>query len=285
MLLAFGIVPLLVAGAWRVRIERTAAFVLAAVLPLAAWSVHNGLRFDSWGLARGGNAIIPFYRAFITDHIVSPENGEDSRRLAAAMQRHLLTREPYRSYGVTLDELFREGSFRVHEDLYLLSDQVFGWDSDYDVLRGAGVEGVRAHPGTYARGVSRTIWDELSKAEFRAVSSSSHADERSLVGAADRRDQREAATRADRGRADPGRPGGLDLPARPEHPAGLDVSDSVALRVRASAGPRALSADHARTGRPLRGAPGPQRERTARATAQPALPLVPAAVDVDPARR
>jgi hypothetical protein len=173
ILLAFGIVPLLVTGAWRARVERTAAFVLAAVLPLAAWSVHNGVRFDYWGLARGGNAVVPFYRGFITDHIVSPENGEDSRRLAAAMQRHLLTREPYRSYGVTLDQLFRHGSFRVHEDLYLLSDQIFGWDSDYDVLRGAGVEGVRAHPGTYARGVSRTIWDELSKAEFRMVSSSS----------------------------------------------------------------------------------------------------------------
>ena len=52
-----------------------------------AWSVHNGVRFDCWGLARGGNAIVPFYRAFITDHIVSPENGEQSRRLAAAMQR------------------------------------------------------------------------------------------------------------------------------------------------------------------------------------------------------
>jgi len=169
VLLAFGVVPLLVAGAWRVRLERTGAFFLAAVLPLAAWSIHNGVRFDSWGIARGGNAIIPFYRAFITDHIISPENGSDSRRLTAAMQRHLLTREPYRSYGVTLDRLFRDGSFRVHEDLYLLSDQVFGWDSDYHVLRGAGVEGVRAHPGIYARGVARTVWDELAKAQFRAL--------------------------------------------------------------------------------------------------------------------
>jgi hypothetical protein len=172
VLLAFALLPLLIAGAWRVRLQRTAAFVVAAMLPLAAWSVHNGVRFDYWGLARGGNAIVPFYRAFITDHIISPENGEDSRRLAAAMQDHLLTREPYRSYSVTLDQLFRDGSFRVHEDLYLLSDQVFGWDSNYDVLRGAGVEGVRAHPGTYARGVSRTIWDELSKAEFRTDTAS-----------------------------------------------------------------------------------------------------------------
>jgi hypothetical protein len=173
VLLAFGIVPLVISGAWRARLTRTGTFALAAVLPLVAWSVVNGVRFDSWGLARGGNAIIPFYRAFITDHIISPSNGDSSRRLAAAMQAHLLTREPYKSYGVTLDELFSQGSFRVHEDLYLLSDQIFGWDTDYDILRQAGVEGVRAHPGTYTRGVAHTIWDELSKAEFRVVSSES----------------------------------------------------------------------------------------------------------------
>ena len=76
VLLAFGMVPLLLAGSRRARFERTGAFLLAAVLPLLAWSVHNGIRFDSWGLARGGNAIVPFYRAFITDNIVSPANGE-----------------------------------------------------------------------------------------------------------------------------------------------------------------------------------------------------------------
>jgi hypothetical protein len=176
VLIAFAVFPFVLAGAWRDRLRWAGAIALAAVLPLAAWSVHNGVRFDTWALARGGNAIIPFYRAFITDHIVSPENGESSRRLAAAMQQRLLTREPYRSYGVTLDELFERGSFRVHEDLYLLSDEVFGWDSDYEVLREAGVEGVRAHPGVYARGVARTIWDELAKAQFRVVSAPARSD-------------------------------------------------------------------------------------------------------------
>ena len=61
-----------------------------------------------------------------------------------------------------------KGSFRVHEDLYILSDQVFGWDSDYRVLREAGVEAVRAHPGTYASGVLGTVWDQLAKAQFRS---------------------------------------------------------------------------------------------------------------------
>ncbi|HXG76083.1 MAG TPA: hypothetical protein VNJ53_05905 [Gaiellaceae bacterium] len=175
VLLAFAAFPFFLSHPWRERVRFAGTLALAAAVPLAAWTVHNGLRFDTWALARGGNAIVPFYRAFIADRIVRAENGDASRRLAGAMQRHLLTREPYRSYGVTLDRLFREGSFRVHEDLYLLSDQVFGWDTDYRVLRDAGVEAVRASPGRYARGVLGTIRDQLAKAYFRAGPTSSAA--------------------------------------------------------------------------------------------------------------
>jgi hypothetical protein len=132
--------------------------------------VHNGLRFNEYTLARGGNAIIPVYRAFIIDRIVSPENGPASRRLGKAVEAHLLTREPYRSYGVTLDDVFESGSFRIHEDLYLLSDQTFGWDTDYEVLRDAGLEAVRKHPRTYTSAVLDTVWQQLSEAQFRAVS-------------------------------------------------------------------------------------------------------------------
>jgi hypothetical protein len=176
VLVVFALFPLVLAGRWRDRIGWSTSLAVAAILPLVGWGIVNGVRFDDYALARGGNAIVPFYRAFITDHIISPDNGDDSRRLATAMQEHLLTREPYRSYGVTLDELFRKGSFRVHEDLYLLSDQVFGWDSNYRILRDAGVEGVRAHPDTYARGVGTTLWNELAaKAFFRNLPSSSSA--------------------------------------------------------------------------------------------------------------
>ena len=175
VLLAFVLFPLALGGRWRERLSWVAAFTVAAVLPLAAWSVHNGLRFGDYTLARGGNAVIPFYRAFVVDHIVAPENGPASRRLADAMRQHLLTRDPYRSYGVTLDELFSKGSFRVHEDLYVFSDQVFGWNNAYAVLRDAGIEGVRAHPGTYFSNVAGTIWHQLSRSYFRNLGSASPA--------------------------------------------------------------------------------------------------------------
>jgi hypothetical protein len=146
---------------------RAGAFLIAALLPLAAWAILNGVRFGDYTLARGGNAIIPFYRAFITDRIISPDNGPASRRLGEAVREHLVTRDPYKSYGVTPDEVFRSGSFRIHEDFYLLSDEFFGWKSNYSILRKAGVEAVRKHPGAYASGVLDTVWEQLSKSYFR----------------------------------------------------------------------------------------------------------------------
>jgi hypothetical protein len=168
LLLVFATFAFVIPGAWRQRALWAGAFVAAAVLPLAAWAVLNGVRFGDYALARGGNAVIPFYRAYITDKIVRPENGSASRRLAEAVRQHLVTRDPYKSYGVTVDKVFRSGSFRIHEDFYLLSDEVFGWDSNYSVLRRAGLEAVRTHPGAYASGVLETIWHQLSKSYFRS---------------------------------------------------------------------------------------------------------------------
>ena len=122
VLLVFVLLPLALRGTWRSRLRWSGAFTAAALVPLALWTLHNGLRFDYWG-TRAGATRSSLYRAFITDHIVRADNGPASRRLATAMQRDLLTQGSYRAYSVTLDELFRKGSFRVHEDLYLLSDE------------------------------------------------------------------------------------------------------------------------------------------------------------------
>jgi hypothetical protein len=181
LLIAFVLFPLLLRSRWERKLRWAGAFLVAAIVPLAAWAVLNGVRFGDYTLARGGNAVIPFYRAFITDRIVSPGNGPSSRKLAAAIKKHLLTRNPYKAYGVTLPEVFRSGSFRIHEDLYLLSDQVFGWDSNYSILRRAGVEAVRAHPGKYTSGVLETIWQQLSKSDFRTPPGKASTSKRSRV--------------------------------------------------------------------------------------------------------
>jgi hypothetical protein len=168
-LIAVAVVPLVLALPWRRRLACMASCVAVAVVVLGAWAVNNGLRYDDYTVARGGKAYLPFFRAYTSDHIVEPGNGPASRALAAAVQKDLLTQEPYRSYGVTLHDFFARGSDREFEDLIGLSDRVWGWNSDYSELRKAGIEAVRAHPGTYARGVTTTVLRELWHPLFVAL--------------------------------------------------------------------------------------------------------------------
>jgi hypothetical protein len=88
--------------------------------------------------------------------LVHPSNGPASRELAQVIESDLLTREPYRSYDVTLHEFLNTGRIRQWADLPPLSDRTWGWDSDYGKLRAVALEAVRRHPGRYARGVARS---------------------------------------------------------------------------------------------------------------------------------
>ena len=157
VLLLLVLVPVLAGGSWRGRIRTTAAFALAAGIPLLAWSVHNAVRLDDFTVARGGGASLPLFRAFVADRIVEPENGPASRELARVVERDLLPYEPYRSYGIDLDGFFSSGSSRMHDDLITLSDRTWGWDDDYRHLARVGREAVLAHPGAYVRGVARDV--------------------------------------------------------------------------------------------------------------------------------
>ena len=157
---------LVVPGSWRLRFARAAVFGVGGALVLVAWAGVNDARYGDFTVARGGDASIPLFRAFVTDKVVAPDNGPASRELADAVRTHLLPLEPYRSYGITLHEFFTSGSARMEEDLVSLSDSVFGWNTNYSVLGRAAREAVRTHPWTYTRGVATSFWQELSRPLF-----------------------------------------------------------------------------------------------------------------------
>jgi hypothetical protein len=157
---------LLVSGKWWLRVTRMVVFAGVAVGFLAAWAGYNDVRYGDFTVARGGQASIPLFRAFVTDRIMSPDNGPASRRLAAAVRDHLLPLQPYRGYGITLHRFFTSGSLRMQEDLIGLSDRVFGWETNYSVLGQAAREAVLRHPWKYTRGVATSFWQELSDPLF-----------------------------------------------------------------------------------------------------------------------
>jgi hypothetical protein len=186
--LIVAILPLALAGSWRARLGRTLAFAGVAAVLLGSWAVTNLWRYDDLAVVRGGQASFPFFRAFVVDHIVSPDNGPASRELGDVVERELLPKEPYRSYGVDLETFFSRGSPRLHEDLISLSDRRYGWNSDYELLGRVARESVRSHPGTFARNVLGELWEELSQPLFagrvEAPAAVSAAPERALAATA-----------------------------------------------------------------------------------------------------
>jgi Dolichyl-phosphate-mannose-protein mannosyltransferase len=149
---------LLLPGAWRVRFGRTGVLAAALLVPLLGWATHNAVRAHDFTIVRGGGHAVPLFRAYVEHGIVDPDNGEASRELARAVARDLLQREPYRSYGIGLEEFFTSRSARMHEDLAGLSDRTWGWDDDYAHLARVGREAVFEHPGTFVGGVARDAW-------------------------------------------------------------------------------------------------------------------------------
>jgi hypothetical protein len=171
VLLVLAVLPLVLRASWRTRLVSTAAFVLPAVVLLGGWALHNGLRYDNYTVARGGNATVPFFRTFVIDKIVRPSNGPASRELARVVEHDLLPKEPYRSYGITLDDFFSKASPRMEVDLLALSDRHKGWHSNYSWLRDIGTEAVRAHPARYVRGVAGSMSGMLRVPLYREVAS------------------------------------------------------------------------------------------------------------------
>jgi hypothetical protein len=138
----------------RDRLRLSAIFAGTAAVFLVAFCMYNAVRYEDFTIARGGNAINPFYRAFITDRIVREENGPASRALARAVRADLLNHDPYRAYQVTDTMLFEDGDPRAWSDLLALSDRTWGWSSDYSILRRAAIEAIVAHPSPFLQGIA-----------------------------------------------------------------------------------------------------------------------------------
>ena len=160
-------VPLLAPVAWRRRIVWSGACAAAAILPLAAWAVHNGVRYDDATVARGGRAWVPFLIVFTGNHTISPDNGPASRRLAALVEEEVLAKPPFRSLRVPLETYLRTGSNYETVRLIALSDRVLGRDENYDVLFDSALEAIREHPGTYFRGVAETFREFMTQKPLR----------------------------------------------------------------------------------------------------------------------
>jgi Glycosyltransferase family 87/Dolichyl-phosphate-mannose-protein mannosyltransferase len=150
--LALVLVPLLLPSPWRGRAVVIVGLVVVATLAVSGLPGQSPAEYVRSVKLNESNQFL--YRTFELDRIMAPDNGPASRRLADVVQQKLLTREPYRSYGVDVHEFFASGSDRVFGDLT-------GVASAAD-LAAATREAIRRHPGEFTSSIARTFWDQLA---------------------------------------------------------------------------------------------------------------------------
>jgi dolichyl-phosphate-mannose-protein mannosyltransferase len=149
------LLPLLLPATWRRRLVLLAIPLIVGavgVLAVKGSSLQNPVQYAR-SVVQSPPGSVFLYRAFIMDRIISPDNGPASRELAQAIQRELLTQEPYRSYGVDVHEFFSSGSERVFADLTSL-----GGSADLPAVTH---EAIRRHPRAFSTGIARTIWEQM----------------------------------------------------------------------------------------------------------------------------
>ncbi len=153
-LLALAVVmaPLLLPSPWRVRVGALVALVVVAALAVKGLPGQSPAQYTRSAVRNESNQFL--YRSFELDRIIAPENGPASRRLARVVQRELLPREPYRSYGVDVQEFFASGSDRMFGDLTGVAPPAD--------LAAATREAIRRHPGKFASSIARTLWEQLA---------------------------------------------------------------------------------------------------------------------------
>jgi hypothetical protein len=160
LVLAAVLAALVPRGPWRVRGMRVGVAAASVILPLVVWAGVNAARYDDFTVARGGKAWVPFYKSI---RWYDPGNGSASRRLAAAVERDVLSLPAYRRLNVGVRTYFHGTSNLEFIRLIALSDRDFGEGSNYDVLYDAGVEAVRRHFGAYVDDVGSTYWRFLTQ--------------------------------------------------------------------------------------------------------------------------
>jgi hypothetical protein len=164
--LAVVMVPLLLPSPWRVRVGALVALLVVAGLAVRGLPGQSPAQYTRSVIRNESNQFL--YRSFELDRIMAPENGPASRRLAGVVQRKLLTREPYRSYGIDVHEFFASGSDRIFGDLTGVAPPAD--------LAAATREAIRRHPGKFASSITRTLWEQLASRPVYAPEAVAAAD-------------------------------------------------------------------------------------------------------------
>lgn len=140
------LLPFCIAGAPVARrFLLSATFLITYGVAYLAFSSLNYLRYGEFCLAALGDAHLPFYRLFVQEHVISPDNGPASLSLAGFVAEKLLTDPVYQRHEITQELFFRCSTQRMFNSL-IYAFQKEGSAGDLSILRKAGLESIWSDP-------------------------------------------------------------------------------------------------------------------------------------------
>ena len=151
------------------RFVNTGVFLMTYATVYLAMCSFNYLRYGEFCFAKLGDAHLPFYRLFVQEHVISPENGPASRQLSDFVEAKILSTPVYLQHDVTKDIFFRCSTQRMFNSLiYALQKEARG--SDFGLLRRAGMESIWRDPmGSLLRYLEQleSVFDYRDKKTFK----------------------------------------------------------------------------------------------------------------------
>jgi hypothetical protein len=128
------------------RLMLSLVFLLSYGAMHFSYSSYNYLRVGAFQVSTLGNAHMPFYRLYLQDRMIRPENGPKSLELARLVEDEILPLEVFRQYRVDRDMFFTYASQRMYNQLVATVVRVYGWDHQWLILKEAAMEAVKRDP-------------------------------------------------------------------------------------------------------------------------------------------
>lgn len=92
--------------AWKRRMILSLVFLISYGLCYVAFSSYNYARVRVFQVSTLGNAVMPFYRLYLQDALISPDNGPKSIELVRLVEKEILPLDMFKKYQIDRDIFF-----------------------------------------------------------------------------------------------------------------------------------------------------------------------------------
>ena len=134
---------------WKIRISASAVFLITFIVGILSYCSYNAVRYDAFRVAQLGPAHMPFYRIFIHEKMVRPDNGPTSEELGSIVRADVLTREVFRDYGIDEELFWKAATPRFWIHIVDALNHRFGYLDNNSLLKKVSMEAHNRYPHVF----------------------------------------------------------------------------------------------------------------------------------------